>query len=76
MLIRSRRRAAAAVRSAIENPPVRIVALTGGEQRHVYLFREDRADACLARIAAHAADGEHPLTAGDAELLRERVLED
>ena len=76
MLIRSRRRAAAAVKSATENPPVRVVALTGGEQRHVYLFREDRADACLARIAAHAADREYPLTAADAALLRERVSED
>ena len=76
MLIRSRRRAAAAVRSAIENPPVRVVALTGGEQRHVYLFREDRAGDCLDRIAAHAADRDHPLTTEDAALLRERVLEE
>ena len=72
MLTRSRRRAGAAIRSAAA---VRVVALTAGDQRHVYLFREDRAADCLARLAAHAADRDHPLTADDAALLRERVLE-
>ena len=55
---------------------VRVVALTSGEQRHVYLFRESRAADCLARIESHAADPEHPLTSADAALLRVRVLED
>ena len=76
MLTRSRRRAAAAVRSAADNPGVRVVALADDARRHVYVFRDDRAGDCLDRIAAHAADGDHPLTAGDAALLRERVLED
>ena len=52
---------------------VRVVALATGEQRFVYLFREDRAAECLARVAAHAADPEWPLTAADAALLAERI---
>ena len=52
---------------------VRVVALTTGEQRFVYLFREHRAAECLARVAAHAADPELPLTAADAALIAERI---
>ena len=58
------------------DPPrggVRVVALTTGEQRFVYLFREHRAAECLARVAAHAADPELSLTAADAALLSERI---
>ena len=73
MLARTRRRARAAIRSAA--PDRRVVALAGGDRRHVYLFRDDRAADCLARIAAHAADPDHPLTAADAALLRDRVEE-
>ena len=70
---------------AVESPPaaeskppacgVRVVALTRGEERFVYLFRGDRAADCLARIAAHAADPALTLTADDAALLAERVRE-
>ena len=72
------RRAAAAAPGVLpgRGREVRVVALTAGAQRHVYLFREDRADACLASLAAHAADPDHPLTPADAALLRARVLED
>ena len=73
MLAAARRRSVAP--AASYHGGVRVVALTAGERRHVYLFREDRADDCLARLAAHAADPDHPLTAADAELIRERVTE-
>ena len=54
---------------------VRVVALTRGEERFVYLFRGDRAADCLARITAHAADPALSLTTDDAALLTERVRE-
>lgn len=53
----------------------RVVALTRGEERFVYLFRSDRAADCLARIAAHAADPTLSLTPDDAILLADRVRE-
>lgn len=54
---------------------VRVVALTRGEERFVYLFRADRVADCLARLAAHAADPSLSLTADDAALLSERIEE-
>ncbi|QDT18188.1 hypothetical protein [Alienimonas californiensis] len=58
-------------------PPsgVRVVALTRGEERFVYLFRADRVADCLARLAVHAADPSLSLTAADAALLAERIRE-
>ncbi|NNJ26879.1 hypothetical protein [Alienimonas chondri] len=53
----------------------RLVALTRGEERFIYLFRADRAADCLARLAAHAADPSLSLTVDDAALLAERVRE-
>ena len=76
MLTRTPRRPAPAAAPPAGRGGVRVVALTAGERRHVYLFREDRAADCLARLAAHAADPDHPLTPSDAGLLRERVLEE
>lgn len=54
---------------------VRLVALTRGEERFIYLFREHRAADCLARLAAHAADPSLSLTPADAALLAARVRE-
>ncbi|MFH5802938.1 hypothetical protein [Alienimonas sp. DA493] len=54
---------------------VRVVALTRGEERFVYLFRADRVADCLARLAAHAADPSLSLTAADVALLAERIRE-